>query len=236
MEASERLSLTEATDLIRSAFEAAGVPGETALSVARSLVAAEAEGQVGHGFSRVEDYLAQVRSGKIVADADIGILEIGTTSLLADAGFGFAYPALDKVIERGARHRPETRVLCHGHHPLPPLRRAVPSGGETGQKGTGCDHGHQCAGGHGALRGKGAGLRHQPDRLCRTANGWGTAGGRSVIVPGRPRQGHERPQGRTAHSRRLGAGPGRQPDHRCRGKRWKAPCCRSATQRARRLP
>jgi len=102
MEETERLSILDATDLIRRAFEAAGVPQAHARSVAGALVAAEAEGQVGHGFSRVDDYVAQVRSGKISAGAEVRIISAGTTSILADAGFGFAYPALDKVIERGA--------------------------------------------------------------------------------------------------------------------------------------
>ena len=58
-------NLAEATDLIGSALRAAEVPDAVAASVAEALVAAEAEGQVGHGFSRLADYVAQVRSGKI---------------------------------------------------------------------------------------------------------------------------------------------------------------------------
>ncbi|MBG6163731.1 (2R)-3-sulfolactate dehydrogenase (NADP+) [Labrenzia sp. EL_195] len=120
MEASERLSLNDATDLIRSAFVSVGVPEQNAKSVARALVAAEAEGQVGHGFSRVEDYVAQARSGKIKADATVDIREVGTASLLADAGNGFAYPALDQVIERGAELAKVTGCVSMGitrsHH------------------------------------------------------------------------------------------------------------------------
>ncbi|MEP3048965.1 MAG: Ldh family oxidoreductase [Roseibium sp.] len=102
MTASERISLTEATDLMEAAFLSAAVPAFVARSVATALVAAEAEGQVGHGFSRVEDYLGQVRSGKIKANAEIETKLTGTTSLLVDAGHGFAYPALDKAISAGA--------------------------------------------------------------------------------------------------------------------------------------
>ena len=120
MEENERLSLKDAADLIRSAFVAAGVPDGNAQSVAQALVAAEAEGQVGHGFSRVEDYAAQVRSGKIKADASVEIRETGTASLLADAGYGFAYPALDQVIERGAELAQVTGAVTMGvtrsHH------------------------------------------------------------------------------------------------------------------------
>ncbi|WP_420333352.1 Ldh family oxidoreductase [Roseibium sp.] len=101
MEPSNRLSLDEATSLIQSAFAGVGVSGDIALCVARALVAAEAEGQVGHGFSRVEDYAAQVRTGKINANAVVEVHRTGTGSLLADAGFGFAYPALEEIMERG---------------------------------------------------------------------------------------------------------------------------------------
>ncbi|MEP2707594.1 MAG: Ldh family oxidoreductase [Roseibium sp.] len=103
MTATERISLKEATDLIETAFLSRAVPEPVARSVAVALVAAEAEGQVGHGFSRVDDYLGQVRSGKIIADAQIKTKLTGTTSLLVDAGFGFAYPALDQAISTGSK-------------------------------------------------------------------------------------------------------------------------------------
>jgi len=120
MEATERLSLDAAISLITSAFTGVGVPDANARSVAEALVAAEAEGQVGHGFSRVEDYAAQVQSGKIAAAADVRIHQKGASSLLADAGFGFAYPALDAVIEKGAgialEHGCATMGITRSHH------------------------------------------------------------------------------------------------------------------------
>jgi (2R)-3-sulfolactate dehydrogenase (NADP+) len=120
MEKTERLTLTDAELLIKSAFANIGVPESTAQSVASALVAAEAEGQVGHGFSRVEDYAAQVRAGKIVASAEVKIRSNGTTSLLADAGFGFAYPALAAVIEQGSaialKHGCAAMGITRSHH------------------------------------------------------------------------------------------------------------------------
>ncbi|MET1411737.1 Ldh family oxidoreductase [Roseibium sp. HPY-6] len=120
MDPTKRLSLEEATSLIRSAFVAVGVPEASAQSVAAALVAAEAEGQVGHGFSRVEDYAAQVRSGKIKAAAVAEIRTTGSASLLADAGNGFAYPALDQIIEQGAalahQHGCATMGITRSHH------------------------------------------------------------------------------------------------------------------------
>ncbi|MEO1110863.1 MAG: Ldh family oxidoreductase [Pseudomonadota bacterium] len=120
LEPSNRLSLDEATGLIQSAFTGVGVSTDIALCVAQALVAAEAEGQVGHGFSRVEDYAAQVRTGKIRADAVVEIHQKGTSSLLADAGFGFAYPALEQIIKKGIELAPAcgsvTMGVTRSHH------------------------------------------------------------------------------------------------------------------------
>lgn len=99
----ETLSLVDARALLQAAFTRSGVPELAAKSVADALVAAEAEGQVGHGFSRLEDYCAQVRSGKIVADATVEVTQPAPGSLIVDAGYGFAFPALDVAIERGAK-------------------------------------------------------------------------------------------------------------------------------------
>ena len=116
----ETLTLAEAEDLLTRAFAAIGVPDATAGSVARALVAAEAEGQVGHGFSRVADYAAQVRSGKIVAEAQPRLSERGPASAEIDAGHGFAYPALDLATEWGARaaktYGVASMAIARSHH------------------------------------------------------------------------------------------------------------------------
>ncbi|MEL6235463.1 MAG: Ldh family oxidoreductase [Pseudomonadota bacterium] len=94
----ETLTIEAATALITQALEAAGAPTPAAASVARALVAAEAEGQVGHGFSRLADYAAQVKSGKVRAGATPVCNADGPGALHVDAGDGFAYPALELAI------------------------------------------------------------------------------------------------------------------------------------------
>lgn len=101
METTETLTIDAAQALLEDALKANGVPPTAALSVAHALVAAEAEGQVGHGFSRLEDYIAQVRTGKIVADAEITVTHPSPTTVMVDAGYGFAFPALDTGIGEG---------------------------------------------------------------------------------------------------------------------------------------
>ncbi len=95
------ISLDEATDLIAAALRQAGAAPEAALSVARALVAAEAEGQVGHGFSRLGDYAAQLRTGKINPAARIAVRRAGPASIHVDADRGFAFPALDAALDAG---------------------------------------------------------------------------------------------------------------------------------------
>lgn len=119
-EGTEQISLAEAEALIAAALRANGVPEGAALSVASALVAAEAEGQVGHGFSRLEDYIAQARSGKIVAGAEISVSQPAAARLVVDAGHGFAYPALDIAAGRGVALAQETGLagvsVIRSHH------------------------------------------------------------------------------------------------------------------------
>ena len=116
----ESISLPDATALITAAMAASGVPPAPAASVARALVAAEAEGQVGHGFSRVGDYAAQVRSGKINAGAKIAVAAPLPASLRVDADCGFAYPALEAAIAAGLPVAKEFGIAIMGitnsHH------------------------------------------------------------------------------------------------------------------------
>lgn len=116
----ETISLDDATVLLTKAFMANGVPESIATSVATALVAAQAEGQAGHGFSRVEDYVAQVRSGKIVADAVPMATATGAAALSVDAGHGFAFPALDLGIASGVACARDTGcaavAITRSHH------------------------------------------------------------------------------------------------------------------------
>jgi (2R)-3-sulfolactate dehydrogenase (NADP+) len=96
-----RISIADATALIHAALAAAGVPSDVCASAAAALVAAEAEGQSGHGFSRLADYIAQARSGKINLNAQITTTLRGPASLFIDADQGFAFPALDAALAKG---------------------------------------------------------------------------------------------------------------------------------------
>ncbi|MCB1424897.1 MAG: Ldh family oxidoreductase [Zhengella sp.] len=115
-----RLGVAEAEALIERVLQQNGTAVTNAASVARALVAAEVDGQAGHGFSRVAAYAAQAKSGKVDGRA-IPRVETGAAALLrVDAGNGFAFPAIDAAIDALADLAPGTGVAAalirRSHH------------------------------------------------------------------------------------------------------------------------
>ena len=94
-----RLSLAEAEALALEALLASRTSAGNAAPTARALVAAEADGQGGHGLSRVPSYALQSRAGKVNGFATPRVERIAGATLRVDGGFGFAYPAIDAAIE-----------------------------------------------------------------------------------------------------------------------------------------
>ncbi len=116
----ECLSLEAAHELVAQALMAAGTSVLNAESVAAALVAAEADGQRGHGFSRVAAYAGQARSGKVDGKAEPKVEWISDSVIRVDAGAGFAFPALD-LARAGLAEMVRTTCLAaaavhHSHH------------------------------------------------------------------------------------------------------------------------
>lgn len=115
-----RLSLAEAEALAVAALRAAGANPEMAALTAEALVAAEAEGQGGHGLSRVAMYAGFLKEGRADGTALPRIkAERGGTALI-DAGNGLAYPALRLAETEAARRAREHGVafvaVTNSHH------------------------------------------------------------------------------------------------------------------------
>jgi (2R)-3-sulfolactate dehydrogenase (NADP+) len=94
-----RLSLAEAQALAYQALLASRTSAANARPTARALAAAEADGQGGHGLSRVPSYALQSRAGKVDGNATPRVQRVAGAALRVDGGFGFAYPAIDAAIE-----------------------------------------------------------------------------------------------------------------------------------------
>jgi (2R)-3-sulfolactate dehydrogenase (NADP+) len=94
------LTLDAATRFVTRAFQQRGVTRANALSVARALVAAEADGLKGHGLQRVPTYLLMAKSGKAKGDAKPVARRTKPGVLVIDAMDGFAYPAIDLALKK----------------------------------------------------------------------------------------------------------------------------------------
>ena len=93
------LTLAEATTLCERAAIAAGASPEVALSMARSVVAAEADGQRNVGLAHFIDYLEALEAGRIDGKAVAEITRPAPAIILSDAKGGAAHPGFDAAFE-----------------------------------------------------------------------------------------------------------------------------------------
>ena len=114
------LSLAELRALARDILVAHGTETGVAVQVADALALAEADGQKGHGASRIPSYAAQALSGKVDGHAVPLVAEVERSALRVDAKSGFAYPALKLAIERLGALAPGCGVaaaaVANSHH------------------------------------------------------------------------------------------------------------------------
>jgi (2R)-3-sulfolactate dehydrogenase (NADP+) len=80
--------------LVKEALTRHKTNDDNASIVSEYLVKAEADGQKGHGLSRVPSYCQQVASGKVNGNANPKAYKAGEAVYRIDANYGFAAPAL----------------------------------------------------------------------------------------------------------------------------------------------
>jgi len=114
------LSLDEARDLSVEILVCHQTSTENAISVSEALVAAEVDGQKGHGLSRLPSYAAQSASGKVDGQAVPQIVARAGAAVRVDAAGGFAFPALELANRELAVMAPGMGVVAagifHSHH------------------------------------------------------------------------------------------------------------------------
>lgn len=93
------LSLEQAESLASAVLVRHATSDANAASVARALVAAEVDGQKGHGLSRLPSYAAQAASGKVDGHARPALDQTATAAIRIDAANGFAFPAMALAVE-----------------------------------------------------------------------------------------------------------------------------------------
>ena len=93
------LSLDSLQALAEAILVAHDTSATNAEQVATALVAAESDGQQGHGASRIPSYAAQAKSGKVDGHATPLLQPAGDAAVTIDAAHGFAYPALNLAFD-----------------------------------------------------------------------------------------------------------------------------------------
>lgn len=108
------------TERVVKTLQAAGASAEMARSTAQALVAAEMQGLGSHGLSRVAQYAAHLRSGRVNPHARPTILRSHGAGVLVDADEGLAFPACALAIEEAIRRAREYTIAFSGvtrsHH------------------------------------------------------------------------------------------------------------------------
>jgi (2R)-3-sulfolactate dehydrogenase (NADP+) len=92
------LTLAESEALVVQTLVRCRTDSANAQSVAHALVGAEAEGQKGHGLSRLPSYAAQAKAGKVDGMAKPSIDWRRPAAAVVNANNGFAYPAIDLAL------------------------------------------------------------------------------------------------------------------------------------------
>ncbi len=115
-----KLTLDEAGARIAEALRAAGANEAMAHATARALVLAEAQGQSGHGLSRVGQYITHLRNGRAVGAAVAKGSRYKGATVLIDAGEGLAFPACELAVAEAVRLAGEHGIglagVVNSHH------------------------------------------------------------------------------------------------------------------------
>ncbi len=116
----KNLSLQALKELTEAILIAHDTSAANAEQVAAVLVAAEADGQKGHGASRIPSYAAQAKSGKVDGHATPTMDRSTSSAVKIDAGYGFAYPALNLAFDALCELAPECGIaaaaITRSHH------------------------------------------------------------------------------------------------------------------------
>jgi len=95
-----RIAPPELEQFAARLLRAAGATADEAALVASSLVDSNLCGHESHGVVRIPDYVAQMRSGELVPDANLEIIAETVGVLVADARFGFGQVQSVRMIDR----------------------------------------------------------------------------------------------------------------------------------------
>ncbi len=115
-----KVQADELTRLAARALERAGASTPMAESTATALVAADTQGLASHGVSRVPQYAAHLRLGRVAGDATARVIAARGGAVLVDAGEGLAFPAcalaVAEAVARARDHGVAFAGVTNSHH------------------------------------------------------------------------------------------------------------------------
>ncbi len=115
-----RVAMDEARRLTTAALERAGANAAMAETTARALVLAEAQGLAGHGLSRVAQYAAHLKNGRVDGAAVPRVLHAKGGAALVDANDGLAFAACELATTEAIARAREFGVsfvgVANSHH------------------------------------------------------------------------------------------------------------------------
>ena len=115
-----RLTLAQARAAVADALRAAGANEAMAEAAARALVLAEAQGLGSHGLSRVAQYAAHLRNGRVNGAARPAVRHARGGAVLVDADEGLAFAACELAVAEAIGRARDLGVAIAGvtasHH------------------------------------------------------------------------------------------------------------------------
>lgn len=113
-------TLEQARARVQAALQGAGANEAMARSTAAALVLAEAQGLGSHGLSRVAQYIAHLRNGRVDGQAVPSVRGAKAGTVLVDAHEGLAFPACELAVREALKRAREVGVAFAGvtnsHH------------------------------------------------------------------------------------------------------------------------
>jgi (2R)-3-sulfolactate dehydrogenase (NADP+) len=115
-----RLSLAEVERVVAAALQRAGAGVEMAHATARALVLAQSQGLGSHGLSRVAQYVAHLRNGRVDGQAVPAVVAQRGGAALVDAREGLAFAACELAVAEAIGRAREFGVsfvgVTNSHH------------------------------------------------------------------------------------------------------------------------
>jgi (2R)-3-sulfolactate dehydrogenase (NADP+) len=115
-----RVSLDEARQFVAQALQGAGANVSMAEAAARALVLAEAQGLSSHGLSRVAQYAAHLKHGRVEGPAEPVVTRSKGAALVVDAKDGLAFAACELAVQQAIARAHEFGISVAGvinsHH------------------------------------------------------------------------------------------------------------------------